>query len=356
MKAVNSKILRSFIRILSILGFRGIKYKAEFAYNYALFLATGRVPFPRVACIDVVNFCNLKCPLCPTGSGRLNCRRSVMALDVFKAVIDKIPSLMTVALFNWGEPFLNPQVFAMIDYAHKRNIKVTISSNLSLKRADEFFKKIVESGLDELMVSLDGASQENYSKYRVGGDFNLVIQNIKRLQEVKEGLGVRNPRIIYKFIVNKFNEGEIEAARKISGKLKIDFETAEMGLGDMSPDFQADGSIGERKAAWLPKNTRYIARQYSGSYRLPFFKGKCAQIFTSIYINPDGTVFPCCWLTNEKNIFGNLLNDPLERVWNSDKYTSSRNLFSLKRHPEFKAETICFQCGNFRKNLKKQIA
>ncbi len=148
---------------------------------------------PYVIFVDPINLCNLKCPLCPTGTGSLQRAQGQMSLDEFKHVIDHVsPWAYEVVLYNWGEPLMNRQIFEMVDYARSKNLGTSMSSNLTVVRPGAI-DALLESGLENLSISIDGASQETYGKYRVGGDFSKVMANLRALLERREQLGRHNP-------------------------------------------------------------------------------------------------------------------------------------------------------------------
>lgn len=182
--------------------------------NIPIRFLTNSPPFPTTIAIDPTNICNLKCPLCPTGLKKMNYKQRVLSIVDFKLLLDKIPSLKHTYLYNWGESFLNPNIFKMIAYIKRNNTTVQIDTNFSFKKKEDFFVNIVESGLDILRISLDGASQESYSKYKIGGNFDTIISNIKKLVSIKNKLHAEKPVVIWKFIVTRFNENEIEKAKK----------------------------------------------------------------------------------------------------------------------------------------------
>jgi radical SAM protein with 4Fe4S-binding SPASM domain len=275
-----------------------------------------------------------------------------MSFITFKKVIDKMPQLNRILLFNWGEPFLNPDLFEMIRYAKKHSIYVQIDSNFSLKKQLDFFASIIESGLDLLTIALDGASQFTYSKYRKGGNFNTVINNIKTLMNLKKKLKSKNPEIIWKFIVNRFNEREIFKALKKSLYLGVKFRLQPIGLGDDLPDIEFGQNINKRMKNWLPKNKKYIQPHYRNTNKKPFNNIPCPHLFFGTIINPDGKVFPCCYATDKQNVFGDLMTDSFASIWNNDKYGFSRSLFMKGRYVGPKIETICASCENYKK-IKK---
>ena len=259
-------------------------------------LTSNRLPYPDSVYIDPVsNLCQLRCPLCPVGAQLLTQDRIIMSLETFKTILDKMPFIRTIELYRSGEPFLNPELLAMIRFAHDRNIKVVISTHFSFSKPDVFFDELVASGLETLVVSLDGTSQESYSRYRVGGDYELVLSNIKKLIEAKNRARSKKPKIIWQFLVNKYNEHEIATAQKIADALKITLDLRPISLADNEPDVRHESlDIEERKRQWLPQNDAYISDCYKGEYRYPLSKGICPQLFTRVIVMADGKILPCC--------------------------------------------------------------
>lgn len=116
-------------------------------------------------------------------------------------------------MYNWGEPLLHQQTPEFIQYAKSKNIEVMLSSNLSQKLTDDYIERLVRSGLDRLIVGLDGATEETYNKYRRGGNYPLVRKNLSRIQSAKGKLGLTTPTIICQFLVFKHNEHEIDRVK-----------------------------------------------------------------------------------------------------------------------------------------------
>lgn len=310
-------------------------------------------PFPATVMIDPVNTCQLRCPLCPTGTGNLGYENRVMSLDLFKLVLEKMPFVRTVNLFKSGEPFLNPDLLAMIRYANDRKIKVITSTNFSFHKDDDFFKELVMSGLKKLIVSIDGASTESYSMYRRGGDYSLVVSNLKRLAETKKELRSKSPKIIWQFLVNKYNEHEIDDAEIIANELGITIDIQPIGLADDMPDYAVNDTINDRKGMWLPKNQKHVYDHYKGYYKFPLYKGVCKQLFTRTCISPDARIFPCCWTVNSKSVFGDLISNTFEDIWHNEKYTSARSYFVSNGISSGK-EGVCSNCNNFSRSSSLQ--
>jgi radical SAM protein with 4Fe4S-binding SPASM domain len=248
-----------------------------------------------------------------------------------------------------GEPFLNQEIFDMTRYACNRNITVSISTNFSLIVQDEFLENIVMSGLQLLVVSLDGASDASYTKYRIAGNFDLVVSNMKRMVEVKKRLHSDNPQIVWQFIVNRYNEHEIEEARQMCKELDVILDIQHMGLADELPDIDIDIPIEKRKSMWLPRNSNFVKSHYQGTYQYPLFEGICKQLFVNLNIAPDGKIFPCCWMIDKDSAFGDLLNESFDEIWNNKKYQDARSMF-LRRNFQSSSLSVCYRCNNFSKH------
>lgn len=310
-------------------------------------LISNRLPYPKHISIEPVsNMCQLKCPLCPVGAQLLTQERKLMPLEAFKVILNKMPFIRILDLYKSGEPFFNPDLFAMIRYAYDRNIKVIISTNFSFAKPHEFFEDVVTSGLERLVISLDGASQESYSRYRIGGNYNLVMANIKKLIETKKKLCSKKPEIIWQFLVNKFNEPDIPAAQKLARDLKITLDLRPLDLDDELPDVKLDTTLEERKTHWLPANKKYTAERYHSEFHYPLYPGVCKDLFSRMVVTVDGKVMPCCLLWDTSSIFGDLLTQSFDDIWYNRKYLDARSRF-LKNDFNPQVQSICLRCNNF---------
>lgn len=306
---------------------------------------------PRRLDIDPGNLCNLRCPLCPTGSGRLAVKQELTPLERFTQLLDQYPSLEAVSLFNWGEPFLNPETISMIRYADARGILVDIHSNFSVKVNDDFFDQLAVSGLNTLTLSIDGATQETYEKFRVRGDFNLVISNIKKLMAALARHKISSMRVTWKFIVNRFNEHEIETARAHASLLGVGFQVGKINLNDYYPNMPQQHSFEEREARWLPSSVQHTRRFYRSDKRDTHYTGGCLQVIGRPVINPQGSVAPCCYVTEPSGFFGNALTQNFENIWNNADFAAARSYFyPTRKKIEPKRKLPCDQCNLFQKN------
>jgi len=141
--------------------------------------------------IEPTNYCNLKCPLCPTGAGLIRREKAAMSFEDFKKILDNLGNqIIHLRLWNWGEPLLNKELPKMIKYAKSKNIYVNTSTNSSFLNKENV-RELTNSGLDHLIVSLDGASEETYSLYRKNGNFKHRSQTFT------------NRNIIYKYFAEQ---------------------------------------------------------------------------------------------------------------------------------------------------------
>ena len=165
--------------------------------------------WPTHIMMEPTTHCNLKCALCPVSKG-LKRPKGHMDYGLFKKVIDEIGDyLFFVYLWDWGEPFLNPETYEMISYARKKGIKVLSCTNGHPFVEDENVEKVILSGLNTLTVAVDGTSQETYERYRKGGDLDSVLQGIRKIVAKKRELEIKTPIVNLLFIVMKHNELEI---------------------------------------------------------------------------------------------------------------------------------------------------
>ncbi len=301
---------------------------------------------PYLLIIDPCNFCNLRCPLCPTGLGTLGRKQSFLSLDHFKLYFDPLADhLFEAYLHNWGESLLNKQVYDMIAHAQSRNVGTNLSSNLSATTSSDI-DNLLDCGLEYLVVSLDGTSPESYSKYRVKGDYERVVDNMSELIRRRNKRGSRKPMVEWQFIVMKQNEHEIETAELMARRIGVDLlRFIPVGMPYDTDDRQA---VAEE---WFPvtvsgrEHAPESVEQQFGQANKP---SPCFYLYRSMVVNPDGGVTPCCVVYKEDSDFAQLPAGDIHALWNNDHYLSGRSLFSADNAPR-KVDTICDGCDIFAK-------
>ena len=172
---------------------------------------------PLKLIFDPTNVCQLSCPLCPTGIGLLDRGKGHAEVEMFRRLMEQVGDyVFFVDFYNWGEPLLNPHLEDFIRIARDYKISSFVSTNLSLRLSDARIERLLTSGVSEIGVSLDGASDATNGIYRRGGKFELVLENMRRLVEARRRLGQDHPLISWLYVVFSFNEHEVEKARRMS--------------------------------------------------------------------------------------------------------------------------------------------
>ena len=305
-----------------------------------MFLGKTQLPYyPSKISIESGNLCNLRCPLCPTGQQDKSAQKGFISFDVFKKVIDEIgQSLTLIRLYNWGEPLLNKDLQKMIRYAKERGIDIKISTNLSMTMEDDQIDVLLKAGLGKIYISCNGASPSTYIKYHAGGDFELVMDNMKRLIQKKEELPNCHTKLVWLFHVFKHNEHETNAAQELAKKIGINIKISRM-RPDMGKEiFETTQKALERDKAWIPDNPAYTVISTKQKKRIG-----CMLPWTETMINWDGSVLPCCAVYSEKHAFGNILKNSFAEIWNNEMYVAARKeILGMKNEKK----TICHTCKN----------
>lgn len=303
--------------------------------------------------VDPCSYCNLRCPLCATGNGANELAPGMMSLRDYEAILDKIaPYAAEIALHRWGEPLLNPEIFALIAATRRRGIPPTLSSNLNV-HIDRLGERLVESGLDRLIVSLDGATQDIYAQYRVRGDIDLALANVRAIVEAKRRLRRATPVVEWQFIVFRHNEHQLDAARALAKQLNVDrFRVVAPILPLMSYGLKSRPEQAILESSWLPRNAAFW-QMHPGVLRRDgsLFRSACFHLYRSMTIAPGGGVSSCCMVYTRASDFGNLLRDDLDSIWNNSLYRASRALFTGKLVD--RAGSVCDGCYLFKRPLPK---
>jgi radical SAM protein with 4Fe4S-binding SPASM domain len=294
--------------------------------------------YPYWLVIDPCNYCTLHCPFCPTGQGRQVRTKGKLSFTDFKDIIDKLgPYLIHIDLVNWGEPLLNEQIFDMAKYAKQYHSDIKIDTNLNHLDEDGA-KRLVLSGLDKIVVSIDGLTEETYSKYRVGGNFQLAMNNLKLIIKKRKELKMTKPYITWQFLVFRHNEHEIKQVIRMGKKLGVNH----VGI--------SNAFIGDRE--WIPLNPNYsnynIKEISSNELTSEHFKliqeSFCSWPWEAIAINPNGSVSSCCSVEEEKDDFGNIFDQPFEELWNDEKYQMAREYIRNRNQNITSDKNICAGC------------
>lgn len=288
---------------------------------------------PGVMEIEPTTSCNLRCPQCPSGLREFTRDTGMLDLPLYKKIIDEIhPDLVYLLLYFQGEPFLNKQFLEFVRYAAQKNIYTATSSNAHYF-TDEMAKATVQSGLDRLIISIDGTTQETYGKYRKGGTLEKVIAGTQNLLKWKKELGLKTPHIIWQFIAFKHNEHQIPEIKKLAREIGVD----ELGIKTAQIyDYQTSD-------AFIPENETLSRYTKTGDgYKIKNkLLDQCWKMWKGSVITWDGMVVPCCFDKDATHRFGNVSAQSFKEVWESQPYHRFRSAVLRSR----KEIDICTNCS-----------
>jgi radical SAM protein with 4Fe4S-binding SPASM domain len=324
------------IRILKTLNLKKIRNALRIKNSYKKSLREGasfHKGFPLSISFEPTTSCNLRCPECPSGLRSFSRPTGMLDQNFFQRTIDELADhLVYLTFYFQGEPYLNPKFLDMAAYAVKKNIYTATSTNAHFI-TDETAKKTIESGLQRLIISIDGATQESYEQYRVGGNLEKVIEGTRKIIEWKKKLKSKTPHVIFQFLVVKPNEHEIEKIKQLADELEVDevkFKTAQVY------DFENGNPL-------IPENEKYARykKGVDGKWRIKNdLQNQCWRMWSGCVITWDGLVVPCCFDKDAQHQFGDLKNKSFKEIWNSSQYGQFRNSI-LKSRSEI---DICKNC------------
>lgn len=291
---------------------------------------------PMFAMIEVVRACNLACPLCPVGNGTAN-KHANMTIELFTSIIKRIAAtVFQVELYNYGEPLLHRNIGDLISIAKRHGIEwVELTTNGTVFR-NGLAHELVEAGLDRIRFAVDGDSQESYGQYRVGGSLESVWRNIGSLINARRQIKSQKPQIEAQFIVNRFNETEVDSFRNRAraygvDKVKIKTFNALMSGSEFA-------NVGRAFLPVLSKHSRYVdykSLELRDRYRL----SKCEWPWQRLVVNADGSIVPCCYDYNGRHMLGSFQGTN-ESWWN----TTTRNAFREQLMSDPMSIDICSVC------------
>lgn len=283
--------------------------------------------------IEPTTSCNLSCSECPSGNRAFSRPTGKIDLSFFENIIKQLKNhLVYLTLYFQGEPFLHPAFFEMVKIARKNKIYVATSTNahfLTPKNAE----LTVKSGLNSLIVSLDGIDSKTYQNYRKGGDFNTVIQGIRNICEAKKQMKLQHPYVILQFIVFANNEHQIDEVKKLGKEFGVD----EVQIKSAQIYNYHNGN------PLIPVNQKYsrYKKLEGGEYIIKKkIRNQCRRMWQSAVICWDGRVVPCCFDKDASYQLGDLKAQKFEEIWKSTAYHAFREKIINNR----KSIDICSNC------------
>ncbi|MFQ5786985.1 MAG: radical SAM/SPASM domain-containing protein [Thermodesulfobacteriota bacterium] len=279
--------------------------------------------YPMQVGIELTNNCNLRCKMCP--HPRMARQKGFITKGIFKKIIDEIKGKSEfVYLYGMGESLIHPEFFELADYVKNSGLKTSVSTNITLL-TEEKSQKLLESGIDFIVLALDGVNKETYEKIRIGGKFEENLKRIKYFLQLKNKLKAKC-HVDVQFILMNDNKEEAESTSKLFSKA----ERSSINSNRLKPVYVSP-SI----------NTENIVHKHP-----------CFFLWSTMTITWDGRVSMCCMDYDVEVELGNVCESSVFEVWNNSKIATLRN---LHKRLEYRKMPMCNKCFIPEKNYFSTI-
>jgi len=238
--------------------------------------------------IELTNYCNLRCPVCPTGIRAVDRRAKAIEVDLFQQLMDEVgPYLLTISLWAWGEPLLHPQLKEILHTARRHHMATLLSTNGQNLDHEEVIEALLEEPPTCLIVAIDGLTDATNSMYRVGAKLEPILAGVRRLAELKKQLNVRLPILHMRYIVMKHNEHELPDLETFARDNHFDFLTIRTLsiIDSKEPD--------RMHQDFVPETHEWRAYGYTDQGRDHRSDFICQQPFWFPTVFADGTLVAC---------------------------------------------------------------
>jgi radical SAM protein with 4Fe4S-binding SPASM domain len=283
--------------------------------------------------IEPSSRCNLRCTYCPVGSE--SGPTGHMSPELFRKFVDDVHRhALVVVLWGWGEPFVCPSVYEMVRYAHERGLRVVSSTNGHLFTRPEHARGVVGSGLDVLIVSLSGTSQETYEQFR-GGRLATALDGVREIVAEKRRRGVRTPHVQLGFIVTQWSESDVPGLLDLARSLGVDgLSLKRMNTASVKP---VAGRVDES----LPRDQHLQRFRYDeGQVRRRVAVNPCKALWHNATLRWDGRINPCVYDFDGEHVLGDAGRDAFGAIWAGERYRSMRRRFRR----DWESIPICSRC------------
>ena len=315
--AIYTKDILNFVSKLTL---RRLLNVGKLFSSYYVTKWTGKATqwgLPMTISIEPTTACNLRCPECPSGLRAFSRPTGNLKQDFFRKTIDELHKQLIYLIFYFqGEPYINPVFLDMVKYAKDKGIYTITSTNGHFLN-DANAKKTIESGLDRMIISVDGTTQETYENYRKEGNLESVLQGARNIVKWKKEMNSATPHTIFQFLVVKPNEHQIDEIYRIAEEIGIDevkLKTAQVYEYEQGNDL----------IPTIEKYSRY-KKNTDGTYSV---KNKllnhCWKLWHACVITWDGLVVPCCFDKDAQHRLGDMKDKPFQEIWQGEDYDKFR--------------------------------
>ncbi len=293
---------------------------------------------PEILSIEFNTTCQLKCPRCPTTSSGQDdlVGKGHLKLSDLKTLIEGNRQVKLILAKSYGEALLNPEYLSIIEFCFNNRVRINGNSGVNLNDAlDDVLEGMVKYRVQSLVVSIDGATPGTYSRYRVGGDLNKVIRNIRKINSFKKEYRSVYPKLIWQMILFGHNEHEVEIARKMANKLGMGFYVKMSWDETFSPINDKEYA---KKLFNCPASNR---KEFEIIRKKSYYRKCCNTLWMHPKINWDGRVWGCD--VNQWDDFGgNAFKDGYLPAVNGEKISYARRMLLGEVPP--REDIPCFNC------------
>ena len=244
---------------------------------------------------------------------------------LFTDVINQLSSTLSYLTFYFqGEPYLNSKFLEMVRFAAAKKIYTATSTNGHYLK-DDVARETVASGLDRLIISIDGTTQETYEAYRIGGQLDKVLEGTRNIIRWKREMKSKTPHVAFQFLVVRPNEHQIPDIYKLAREVGVDqvlLKTAQI----------YDYEQGSDLIPTIDKYSRY-KKNRDGKYAIKSeLLNHCWKMWHSCVITWDGNVLPCCFDKDAHYVMGNVREKKFDSIWFGEKYRDFRQSLVAARN------------------------
>lgn len=308
------------IRFISKLSTRKLWNAALLLTSYYITRYTSKATqwgLPMTVSFEPTTACNLRCPECPSGLRAFSRPTGNLKQDFFRKSLDELgDQLMYLIFYFQGEPYINPDFLDMVQYASQKKIYTITSTNGHFLN-DDNARRTIESGLDRLIISVDGTTQEVYEQYRKEGNLQKVLEGAANIVKWKKQLNSASPHVIFQFLVVKPNEHQIPEVYRMADEIGVDevkLKTAQVY------DYIRGNPL-------IPENEQYsrYRKNPDGSYVVKNrLLNHCWKLWHACVVTWDGIVVPCCFDKDATHRLGDLKHNSFKDIWQGDAYRKFR--------------------------------
>lgn len=285
--------------------------------------------------VEPTTACNLGCPECPSGLKSFSRPTGRIQPDFFQKTIQQLyKELLYLSFYFQGEPYLNTGFLDMVAYASSKKIYTATSTNAHFLD-DETARKTVLSGLDRLIISLDGTTQDTYEQYRRGGALDKAIQGARNIVKWRKELKSKKPYLVLQFLVVRPNEHQVDEVKKMAKEIGMDdvwFKSAQVY------DYERDP---HQLIPLNDKFSRYKKDALGRTIPKNPLRNHCWKMVHSNVMTWDGKIVPCCFDKDAEHVMGDMKENSMKEIWEGKNYQAFRQELMKSR----KNIDICANCS-----------